>query len=748
MLTCAPSFTIQIEGKRMMSNRLRRSRENQRTSLRRCCLAERLERRDLMSVGLTLGDYYSSGKGEGLAFQELSGFELATTYGTIIEGHTFNSALTGSDRATGQSPVRPGFSFGLEELVGYNRSKGGPNPWMPGSDPQYIMLNASFSASTASTILGGVKSYNDAIGVDIYERPVESILEQAADSGLSTGVVTSAPITHATPAAAYAHTNTRLKYDAPFPALDNILQQGLLLSRPTVLLGGGHPVEVSAEEYVTPETRAALRDPPDPNGYGYTFVERGPNAAVTLSTVAAGINPEEGERLLGLYGARGQLGNLPWQSANGDFSNTGLYGRTATTRPLDPGETDAQFIAREINENPTLAELTQTALDVLGKDEDGFFALIEGGGIDFAAHDNSLDNIIGETLAFDAAVETVVNWTRDNGGWRENLLIVTADHDQYLTLNDDFPELLAREGAEAMTAQPNPNLAGHFWGPDPSVKYGWQWHTNRTVPVYYQGPSNIMRILDRKTSLGYEAYGIAVPGVRGIVDQVHLYQTLDAALNMPKSTVKNIIVMIGDGMGWEMARAGAIQKQMNESGFAIQSGGSLVVHGTQGNDLIWVQLRQNGDMVVKLGYATVGTFSAADVSQIIVHALGGNDRVRIMSSISAIVFGGDGNDHLGGGKGRDMLIGGAGRDQLDGGNDDDVLVGGATSLDNDADFLLAAFAGWRGPGAYNTRADALVSLLTALDDSFADELQGKDGLDLFFAGVGDSHDRKGSERKI
>jgi alkaline phosphatase len=730
----------------MMPNRLRSWRMNERTSLVRRCRAEPLERRDLMSVGLTLGDYYTSGKGEGLAMQKLSGYELATTYGTIIEGGTFNSALTGSDPATGQSPVRPGFSFGLEELVGYNRVKGGPNPWTPGTDPEYIKLNVPFSTNTATTILGGAKSYNDAIGVDIYERPVESILEQAADQGMSTGVVTSVPITHATPAAAYAHTNSRFKYDAPFPALDNILQQGLRRSLPTVLLGGGYPVEDAAEVYITPETMTALRDPTDPNGYGYTFVERGPNAAATLSAVAAGIDPEEGERLLGLYGARGQLGNLPWETANGDFSDTGLTGHADTTRPLDPGETDAQFIAREVNENPTLAQLTQAALDVLGKDEDGFFAMIEGGAIDYAAHFNNLDNIIGETLAFDAAVQTVVDWIGGHGGWRENLLIVTADHDQYLTLNADFPELLAREGAEALTAQPDPTLAGHFWGSDRNVKYGWFWHANRSVPVYYQGPSNIMRMLDRKTSRGYEAYGIAVPGVYGLIDQVHLYQTMDAALNMPSSTVKNIIVMIGDGMGWEMARAAAIQKQINEAGFSIQRGGSLVVHGTQGNDMVWVQQRQNGDVVVKLGYATLGTYSAADISQIIVHALSGNDRVRIYSSIPAIVLGGDGNDDLGGGAGRDLLIGGAGRDKLGGGNDDDVLVGGATSLDNDVDLLTAAFAGWRGPAAYNARADALASLLAALDDSFADELQGKDGLDLFFAGVGDGHDRTGSER--
>lgn len=104
-----------------------------------------------------------------------------------------------------------------------------------------------------------------------------------------------------------------------------------------------------------------------------------------MLNTARGIEPEAGDRLLGLYGARGQNGNLPTSSANGDYSMTGLDNfslfstatdednpnpgifQPDTIRPLSPGETDAQFIAREVNENPTIADLTTAALEVVKK---------------------------------------------------------------------------------------------------------------------------------------------------------------------------------------------------------------------------------------------------------------------------------------------------------------------------------------------------------------------------------------------
>jgi alkaline phosphatase len=67
------------------------------------------------------------------------------------------------------------------------------------------------------------------------------------------------------------------------------------------------------------------------------------------------------------------------------------------------------------------------------------------------------------------------------------LLIVTADHDHYLTLNPNYPTLVQNFGGEALTNLDTPGEAGHFWGSDPNVKYGWGNHSNRPVPVYYQG---------------------------------------------------------------------------------------------------------------------------------------------------------------------------------------------------------------------------------------------------------------------
>ncbi|MEH2341540.1 MAG: esterase-like activity of phytase family protein [Nostoc sp.] len=529
-------------------------------------------------TGANLSDFYTQGKGQGLNFQTLQGYGLATTYGTTIADNngvfsTANSALDGTNPITGESQVRPGFTFDptfnqgntptggakvsdgtVGNLVGYDPTRGGVNPWTPGNDPEYIKYSYPDSANTATTLYTGVKSYNNAVGVDIFENPLETILKTANQVGKSTGLVTSVPIDHATPAAAAANVNRRSKYDADYPALDNILQQQLRVYQPTVLLGGGHPLSApgdllpagvepnTSNEYISQSTYTELSTKPTNNLYDYTFLERGENAAQKLAETAATIDPEKGDRLFGLYGARGQNGNLPVSSANGDYSTTGLdmfsvfanqgdNSKVDTTRPLLPGETDASFIAKEVNENPTLNDLTNAALNVLGKDSDGFWLMVEGGDIDWSAHDNNIDNLIGTTLDFDKAVGSTIDWINNNGGWDENLLIVTADHDHYLTLDGDFPTLVKNQGAEALTNLDTPADVGHYWGPDPTVKYGWGTHTNRPVPVYYQGAGS--EVLNSLVGKGYNAYGSDIPGIAGLNDQTHIYQTMFASI-VPK----------------------------------------------------------------------------------------------------------------------------------------------------------------------------------------------------------------------
>jgi alkaline phosphatase len=541
---------------------------------------------DKGKAGDRLRDFYSSGVGAGLNFQRLTGYGLATTYGTTIADNkgvfdTSNSALDGTVPATGRSPMRSGFVFnptfnpgttakggarvstGAQgNLVGYDPARGGRNPWTAGTDREYIKYSHPDSANTATALYTGVKSYNNAIGVDIFEKNLDGILAQSARLGKATGLVTSVPIDHATPGAAAAHVNRRNKYDAAYPALDNILQQELRVYQPNVLLGGGHPLSAPKDllpagvepnrdnTYIKPETYQELSTKPNNNRYKYTFLERGKDAAKVLANTARKINTDRDGHLLGLYGARGQNGNLPVSSANGDYSTTGLDMfsvhpskglKQDFKRPLLKGETNASFIAKERNENPTLNELTKAALEVLGKDKDGFWLMVEGGDIDWAMHDNSMDNAIGATLDFDKAVGTAIAWINSHGGWRQNQLIVTADHDHYLTLNDNFPKLLRQKGAEQLTAIDNSIEAAHYFGSrlalrqiadpknsskkidDPeSGKYGWESHTNRPVPVYYQGANT--QILANSVGKGYKVYGSEVPGIPGLIDQTVIYR--------------------------------------------------------------------------------------------------------------------------------------------------------------------------------------------------------------------------------
>ena len=576
------------------------------------------------------GAFYTAGKGSGLSFQTLTGYGLVTTYGTTIQGDnpnllnqpklTGNSALDGTSTVTGASSVRPGFSFQPSPLnpgtrsdgnstapgniTGYDTTLGGPTPWIPLTpanigtyNKDYIKYSYPDSANTATTLYTGVKSYNNAMGVDVYEGKLKTILEIAKEQGKSTGLVTSVPISHATPGAAASFVNRRSKYDSVYDPnkanQDSILQQALLNFQPNVLLGGGHPLDftnttntgslcgytyITADTYKnltgkTAQTDAAacsaapVANPNTNNRYSYTFLERGPNATQTLLNTAATINPNNGGKLFGLYGARGQDGNIPVSSSKGDYSLTGLSQFSLYTSVVKTGTAatcaSGKLITGSANEcvpvidasgnptaaNPTLADLAQAALTVLGKDQDGFWLMIEGGDVDWGAHDNNMDNLIGTVNEFDKAVQTTINWINNNGGWSKNLLIVTADHDHYLTLNNDFASKLTAQdpnvsrglkyNAKDITFNKhNPTQAAHFWGSDPTQKYLWGTHSRRPVPVYYQGASSssLTRYLGQNVQFT-DSTGATytIPGVRGLVDQTQIFQTMKTALTTPNS---------------------------------------------------------------------------------------------------------------------------------------------------------------------------------------------------------------------
>src|SRR5690606_15082621 len=136
--------------------------------------------------------------------------------------------------------------------------------------------------------------------------------------------------------------------------------------------------------------------------------------------------------LLGFYGYGPGAGHLPFQTADGNYDPT--IGRQKKAEVYNEAD---------LHENPTLADMTRAALQVLEKDPDGFWLMVEPGDVDWANHDNNLDNSIGAVNSGDAAVRVLAEWVEKNSSWDETVMIVTADHGHYLFL--DRPELLTPE---------------------------------------------------------------------------------------------------------------------------------------------------------------------------------------------------------------------------------------------------------------------------------------------------------------
>jgi len=140
---------------------------------------------------------------------------------------------------------------------------------------------------------------------------------------------------------------------------------------------------------------------------------------------AASRAARDGKRLLGIYGSSFDGDHLPYRTADGDF-------RPAPSHELP----EERYTDADLLENPTLAEMTGAALDVLAARGRGFWLLVESGDVDWAAHDGNIDNTIGAVLSGDEAVKVVTDWVEANSDWNESLLIVTADHGHYLVIVD------------------------------------------------------------------------------------------------------------------------------------------------------------------------------------------------------------------------------------------------------------------------------------------------------------------------
>jgi alkaline phosphatase len=274
------------------------------------------------------------------------------------------------------------------------------------------------SAGTMTAMVTGAKTRAGVLSLD--ERAVRgdfaaaastrlrTLFEEAEDRGRWTGVVTTTTVTHATPAACYAHTPERSwESDAALPAaareagFPDIARQ--LVEFPhgdglEVVLGGGraHFLPKNAADPERP-------DVPGARGDGRDLVEawrkRFPGGAYVWSRAQLeAVDAASVRYLLGLF----EPSHMRFEADR------------------------AQDAAGE----PSLAEMTARALDVLERAPEGYVLMVEGGRIDHGHHAGNAYRALGDTLAFSDAVRVALRRTDP----AETLIVVTADHGHTLSI--------------------------------------------------------------------------------------------------------------------------------------------------------------------------------------------------------------------------------------------------------------------------------------------------------------------------
>jgi alkaline phosphatase len=162
------------------------------------------------------------------------------------------------------------------------------------------------------------------------------------------------------------------------------------------------------------------------NGGPYVVVRTTPHVSGRERlTEAAGRAGTAGKRLFGLFGSA-NLSHLPYRTADGRFDPApDVDGRAESYSPS------------EIEEQPTLADMTRAALTVLSAQPGRPFALlVEAGDVDFALHKNNLDNAIGAVYSGEDAVQTVIKWVEQHSNWDESAMVITSGHGHYLVIDD------------------------------------------------------------------------------------------------------------------------------------------------------------------------------------------------------------------------------------------------------------------------------------------------------------------------
>lgn len=385
---------------------------------------------------------YDAGRGAGFAFQDYRG--APTDFGWCVTSPANDGTKFDVDAQAVKNP-------GGDVPGGYDPARGGATPWDPRADIRYLMSRDresrhayTDSAASATALCSGRKTYNDAINVGPAGEELVPIARELQEQGWAVGAVTSVPVSHATPACAYANNVTRDDYQdiaRDQLGLPSIFHRDRSLPGLDVLVGGGWGVTAQEErdqgrnfepggKYVADSTLAAVA------AAGRTVVAlRTPGRRGADVLAAAAREAVAGKsRLFGLFGVA--EGHLPFRTADGDFNPSAAPPDEAADRLRKKYGGAIRYTPADLAENPSLADMAVAALDVLAARSDRRWLMVEAGDVDWASHANNIDTAIGAAISGDAAVRAVFDWIEKHGGWDDAAVIVTSDHGHAFVLDD------------------------------------------------------------------------------------------------------------------------------------------------------------------------------------------------------------------------------------------------------------------------------------------------------------------------
>lgn len=241
------------------------------------------------------------------------------------------------------------------------------------------------SAPAATAFATGFKSNDKMIGIlpsvvtvpglapvspEDHYKPVATLLEGAKLLGKATGLIATSNVQHATPAAFTSHWHDRNDY--------NEIAKQQVYQQIDVVLGGG-------KKYLLPKELGGTRQD------GLNLLEELKDMGYKIVTNTEELLQVKADKL--------------W----------GLFADDAMAHDFD----------RDPAQEPSLAQMTQKAIEILSKDPDGFFLFVEGSQIDWASHANDPIGVISDTLAFDEAVKVALDFAKRDG---QTLVVAFSDH--------------------------------------------------------------------------------------------------------------------------------------------------------------------------------------------------------------------------------------------------------------------------------------------------------------------------------